>query len=114
MKPKFADTMIGAKDYQALVDFYKELGSFEITESSDLYTLLKDRETNQVLCICNGSPMDRTGPGWQTEDFEGSKKHLLGLGATLGFEGGNPDSGFQFATFTDPEGNPLLLWAGSH
>ncbi len=114
MKPSFADTMIGAKDYKSLLKFYQELGDFEVTESNSLYTLLKDRGTGQILCICDGSPMETTGPGWQTKDFEASLQHLDSLGAKLIHQGGNADKSFQYACIADPEGNPLLLWAGQH
>ncbi|MBW7876825.1 MAG: VOC family protein [Candidatus Cloacimonetes bacterium] len=114
MKLSFADTMINAKDYKTLVQFYLSVANFEIDLESDLYTLLKDPVTSQVLCICNGSPLSSTGPGFKTSDFDASLASAKALGSTLIHQGANQDKSFQYAAFEDPEGNPFLIWFGEH
>ncbi|MFC1522894.1 VOC family protein [Elusimicrobiota bacterium] len=111
-KRNFSDTMIAAKDYKKLVDFYHKLVGLEIAEATDDYTMLVDKEKKQNLCISNGVSIKRTAPGIAVEDLEETLKDLENLGGKIEkrWELG-PMKG---ANCMDPEGNWIMIWQGKH
>ncbi len=111
-KRNFSDTMIAAKDYEKLVSFYTGFVGLEVTESSEKFTMLVDREKKQCLCITNGESVSSTSPGILVTDLAQSLIDLKSMNGKI-------LKTWEFASMKganclDPEGNELMIWQGSH
>lgn len=110
--PKLKDTMIMTQDYSKMVKFYNEFVGLEITEQTENWTTLQDKETGNTLCLTNGASVRSTAPGIEVENLEKSLEELRAVGGTV-------HKTWEFATMKgancyDPENNEIMLWEGSH
>lgn len=102
------DTMISAKNFDALVGFYKSFGSFGIAEATSYCCTLRDSLSGGSICITDGESVKSTALGFRASDLAESLKKLEKLG-------GKVVKRWEYesmvgANAADPEGNEIMVW----
>lgn len=102
------DTMIAAKNFDALVGFYKSFGSFGVAETNPSFCTLRDAVSGGTICITNGESVKSTSPGFRATDLAASLTTLEKMGGKIvkRWEYG-PMVGVNAE---DPEGNEIMIW----
>ncbi|MGE0528465.1 MAG: VOC family protein, partial [Bdellovibrionales bacterium] len=83
---QFADTMMSARDYQKLALFYQTVSGLRVDAHSDDYTMLKDPQTGQALCITNGPSVDSTGVGLSVRSRDEALQSVRAAGGIVSRE----------------------------
>lgn len=105
---ELADTVLGAKDVEALARYYEQLlGMQRVKEGDGSFIVLVDPRTQQRICVIP-DPNRQPCAGFETDDLEAALQRITALGGKVLRSEKAPR--MDYADCADPNGHCFLIW----
>lgn len=109
---KFSLVTLFVKDPAAVRDWYTTQLGFAVSEETDKFVRLSDRNGQQCLAFHVGSPVgrpDHVQLHFEVDDVDAAYERLRGTGVVFDEPPGDKPWGWRVATLTDPAGHMVEL-----